>query len=103
MDQRQEPGHLYPAGPWIVTDLNGADLSIGIRHNGAELKAASTADLGWGLDEILVYLTSFMTLHPGDLVLTGFPAECANLAAGDTVTCHIQGIGELTNPVVAVA
>ena len=92
-----------PAGPWIVTGLNGADLAIGIRHNGVELKAASTADLGWGLDEILVYLTSFMTLHPGDLVLTGFPAECANLAAGDTVTCHIQGIGELTNPVVAVA
>lgn len=92
-----------PAGPWIVTGLNPADLAIGIRHNGAELKAASTADLGWGLDEILVYLTSFMTLHPGDLVLTGFPAECANLAAGDTVTCHVQGIGELTNPVVAVA
>jgi 2-keto-4-pentenoate hydratase/2-oxohepta-3-ene-1,7-dioic acid hydratase in catechol pathway len=92
-----------PAGPWIVTGLNGADLAIGIRHNGAELKAASTADLGWGVDEILVYLTSFMTLHPGDLVLTGFPAECASLSAGDTVTCRIEGIGELTNPVAAVA
>ena len=92
-----------PAGPWIVTGLNGADLAIGIRHNGAELKAASTADLGWGVDEILVYLTSFMTLHPGDLVLTGFPAECASLNSGDTVTCRIEGIGELTNPVVAVA
>lgn len=92
-----------PAGPWIVTGLNGADLAIGIRHNGAELKSASTADLGWGVDEILVYLTSFMTLHPGDLVLTGFPAECARLSAGDTVTCRIEGIGELTNPVVAVA
>ena len=92
-----------PAGPWIVTGLDGADLAIGIRHNGAELKAASTADLGWGVDEILVYLTSFMTLHPGDLVLTGFPAECAHLNAGDTVTCHIEGIGRLTNPVVAAA
>ena len=91
-----------PAGPWIVTDLNGDDLAIGIRHNGVELTAASTADLGWGVDEILVYLTSFMTLHPGDLVLTGFPAECARLAAGDTVSCHIEGIGELTNPVMAV-
>ena len=92
-----------PAGPWIVTGLDGADLAIGVRHNGAEFKAASTADLGWGVDEILVYLTSFMTLHPGDLVLTGFPAECARLNAGDTVTCHIEGIGELTNPVVAAA
>jgi 2-keto-4-pentenoate hydratase/2-oxohepta-3-ene-1,7-dioic acid hydratase in catechol pathway len=92
-----------PAGPWIVTDLAGNDLAIGIRHNGVELRAASSADLGWGVEEILVYLTSFMTLHPGDLVLTGFPSECASLAAGDIVTCHIEGIGELTNPVVAGA
>jgi 2-keto-4-pentenoate hydratase/2-oxohepta-3-ene-1,7-dioic acid hydratase in catechol pathway len=74
-------------------------LSIGIVHNGAELRAASSADLGWGVDEILVYLTSFMTLHPGDLVLTGFPAESTRLRSGDTVTCRVEGIGELTNPV----
>ena len=92
-----------PAGPWIVTNLDGASLAIGITHNGTELKAASSADLGWGVEEILVYVTSFMTLHPGDLVLTGFPAECARILPGDTVTCHVEGIGELTNPVVAVA
>ncbi|MET4095048.1 fumarylacetoacetate hydrolase family protein [Arthrobacter sp. UYCu712] len=92
-----------PVGPWIVTDLDDADLAIGINHNGTHLKAASSADLGWNVEEILVYLTSFMTLHPGDLVLTGFPAECARIAPGDTVTCLVQGIGELTNPVVAGA
>lgn len=90
-----------PAGPWIVTDLDDSDLSIGIVHNGRELRTASTADLGWKVDEILVYLTSFMTLHPGDLVLTGFPAECARIAPGDLVSCRIEGIGELTNPVIA--
>lgn len=90
-----------PAGPWIVTDLRGDDLAIGIKHNGVDLKAAGSADLGWKVEEILVYLTSFMTLYPGDLVLTGFPAECAPIVPGDTVTCHIAGIGELTNPVVA--
>jgi 2-keto-4-pentenoate hydratase/2-oxohepta-3-ene-1,7-dioic acid hydratase in catechol pathway len=88
-----------PAGPWIVSGLDSAALSIGIVHNGAALRAASSADLGWGVDEILVYLTSFMTLHPGDLVLTGFPAESARLHPGDTVTCRVEGIGELTNPV----
>ncbi|KIS26754.1 fumarylacetoacetate hydrolase [Arthrobacter sp. SPG23] len=88
-----------PAGPWIVTGLEPAALSIGIVHNSRELRAASSADLGWGVDEILVYLTSFMTLHPGDLVLTGFPAESAQLHPGDTVTCRVEGIGELTNPV----
>lgn len=89
-----------PAGPWIVTDLDDSDLSIGIVHNGTELRTASTADLGWKVDEILVYLTSFMTLHPGDLVLTGFPAECARIEPGDLVTCRIEGIGELSNPVL---
>ena len=92
-----------PAGPWIVTGLDGSDLAIGISHNGTELNGASSADLGWGVAEILVYVTSFMTLHPGDLVLTGFPAECARIVPGDTVTCRIEGIGELTNPVVAAA
>jgi 2-keto-4-pentenoate hydratase/2-oxohepta-3-ene-1,7-dioic acid hydratase in catechol pathway len=88
-----------PAGPWIVTGLDSAARSIGIVHNGIELRGASSADLGWGVDEILVYLTSFMTLHPGDLVLTGFPAQSARLHPGDTVTCRVEGIGELTNPV----
>lgn len=91
-----------PVGPWIVTDVDDENLAIGINHNGAELKAASSADLGWGVEEILVYLTSFMTLHPGDLVLTGFPAECAAIVPGDTVICHVEGIGQLTNPVVAI-
>jgi len=88
-----------PAGPWIVTSLDDADLAISIVHNGTRLNAASTADLGWKVDEILVYLTSFMTLYPGDLVLTGFPAECTPIVPGDTVTCCVQGIGELSNPV----
>lgn len=92
-----------PAGPWIVTDLACGDVAIGIRHNGLQLQAASSADLGWKVAEILAYLTSFMTLHPGDLVLTGFPAVSGPIAPGDTVTCHIAGIGELTNPVVGTA
>lgn len=90
-----------PVGPWIVTTLDDSDAAIGIVHNGEALETASSADLGWKVDEILVYLTSFMTLHPGDVVLTGFPAECAPIAPGDTVTCRVEGIGELTNPVKA--
>ena len=56
----------------------------------------------WKVEEILAYLTSFMTLHPGDLVLTGFPAQTVPIAAGG----HRQlptspGSVELTNPVIA--
>lgn len=90
-----------PAGPWIVTELDGSDLEISIVHNGNQLKPASSADLGWKVEEIMVYLTSFMTLQPGDLVLTGFPAECARIQPGDTVACRVEGIGELRNPVIA--
>ncbi|MDQ0673328.1 2-keto-4-pentenoate hydratase/2-oxohepta-3-ene-1,7-dioic acid hydratase in catechol pathway [Pseudarthrobacter siccitolerans] len=90
-----------PAGPWIVTGLDEAALAVDVVLNGTPLQAASTGDLGWKVDEILVYLTSFMTLYPGDLVLTGFPAECAPLSPGDTVVCRVQGIGELVNPVIA--
>ncbi|MCO4261750.1 fumarylacetoacetate hydrolase family protein [Pseudarthrobacter raffinosi] len=92
-----------PVGPWIVTDLDDSDLSISIVHNGTELKAASSTDLGWKVDEILVYLSSFMTLHAGDLVLTGFPAECARIHPEDTVVCRVEGIGELSNPVKAAS
>lgn len=92
-----------PAGPWIVTDLDDSKLEIGIVHNGNTLRTASSADLGWKVDEIMVYLTSFMTLQPGDLVLTGFPAECARIQPGDTVVCRVEGIGELHNPVTGAS
>ena len=78
-------------------------MAISIVHNGTELSPASSDDLGWGVDEILVYLSSFMTLQPGDVVLTGFPAECRQITPGDEVICRVGGIGELRNPVVAGA
>ncbi|MFI5085136.1 MAG: fumarylacetoacetate hydrolase family protein [Actinomycetales bacterium] len=95
-----------PLGPWIVAGgAPGAfdDAAIGITHNGERLRTASTADLGWNVAEILVYLSSFMTLHPGDVVLTGFPAQSRPLQPGDTVSCAIAGIGALSNPVGADA
>lgn len=92
-----------PVGPWIVTDLDDSNLEIGIVHNGHALRTAGTADLGWKVDEIMVYLTSFMTLQAGDLVLSGFPAECARIQPGDTVVCRVEGIGELHNPVTGAS
>lgn len=92
-----------PAGPWIVTGLDDRNLEVGIVHNGQPLGTATTANLGWKVDEILVYLSSFMTLHPGDLVLTGFPAESRRIHPGDTVVCRVEGIGELCNPVTSSA
>ncbi len=97
----KSPDTFTPLGPWIVVGLKVDAVPISIIHNGTELAPASSDDLGWGVDEILVYLSSFMTLQPGDAVLTGFPAECRQITAGDEVTCRIGGIGDLRNPVAA--
>jgi 2-keto-4-pentenoate hydratase/2-oxohepta-3-ene-1,7-dioic acid hydratase in catechol pathway len=97
----KSPDTFTPLGPWIVVGLQDRGQPIGIVHNGTVLSAASSDDLGWGVAEILVYLSSFMTLQPGDAILTGFPAECRPLAPGDEVVCRVGGIGGLRNPVVA--
>lgn len=95
------PDTFSPIGPWIVVGLDDSELEIGIVHNGEALPTSTTKNLGWGVDEILVYLSSFMTLQPGDVIMTGFPASSQPISAGDEVICKIQGIGELKNPVVA--
>jgi len=98
----KSPDTFTPLGPWIVVGLEDQDLEIGIVHNGEALETSTTQNLGWGVEEILVYHSEFLTLQPGDVILTGFPATSRRIAAGDEVTCKIQGIGELTNPVIAV-
>lgn len=97
----KSPDTFTPLGPWIVVGLADDGVPISIVHNGTELAPASSDDLGWGVDEILVYLSSFMTLVPGDVIMTGFPAECRQITPGDEVICRVGGIGELRNPVVA--
>ncbi|MBP2413951.1 2-keto-4-pentenoate hydratase/2-oxohepta-3-ene-1,7-dioic acid hydratase in catechol pathway [Arthrobacter stackebrandtii] len=97
----KSPDTFTPLGPWIVVGLKDDGVAISIVHNGTELSPASSDDLGWGVDEILVYLSAFMTLQPGDVIMTGFPAECRRINPGDEVICRIEGIGELRNPVAA--
>lgn len=90
-----------PLGPWIVTSSPGPDAEVGVAIDGAPLPAGAIADLGWGVEEILVYASSFMTLRPGDVILTGFPGTSAPIAPGQTVEAIIGGIGVLRNEVIA--
>ncbi|SDY11778.1 2-keto-4-pentenoate hydratase/2-oxohepta-3-ene-1,7-dioic acid hydratase (catechol pathway) [Modestobacter sp. DSM 44400] len=89
-----------PLGPWIETDLDATDTRVTVSLNGRALRPASTQALARGVVEVLVYLTSFMTLGPGDVVLTGAPGEYTPISPGDTVDIAASGIGRLVNPVV---
>jgi 2-keto-4-pentenoate hydratase/2-oxohepta-3-ene-1,7-dioic acid hydratase in catechol pathway len=55
----------------------------------------------FSVQQLMLYISSIMTLKPGDLILTGTPAGVGQLQAGDVVSVHIDGIGTLVNPVAA--
>lgn len=97
-----------PIGPWITTGLDVSDLEIRceVGRNPEEMEVRQlgrTKDMVFDVPGLVSYISHVMTLLPGDVVLTGTPAGVSPLLEGDTVTVRIDGIGELTNPVVPVA
>ncbi len=92
-----------PLGPWIETDLDPADVLITCRVNQELRQMASTREMVFSIPQLIVYLSSFMTLEPGDVLLTGTPAGVGALQEGDMVEIEIEGLGKLNNPVVADA
>jgi len=100
-----------PIGPAIVTvDELGDPHALGIRCflNGAVVQDSNTSQLVHKTEDIISYMTRFFTVHPGDIILTGTPpgVGCFRkpplfLKPGDVVTCEIDGIGAITNTVVA--
>jgi 2-keto-4-pentenoate hydratase/2-oxohepta-3-ene-1,7-dioic acid hydratase in catechol pathway len=89
-----------PLGPWIETGLDPADLELTTTVNGEVKQHSRTSLLLHDVTAVICYVTSVMTLLPGDIILTGTPAGIGPLVHGDRVSVSIQGIGTLTNPVV---
>lgn len=89
-----------PLGPALVTGLDYNDLMIETRLNGEVRQHESSADLIFGIDEIVSYVSRYVTLFPGDVIYTGTPGTTADMQAGDTVEIEIAGIGILRNKVV---
>ncbi len=90
-----------PLGPVIDTELDPQEgLSLICRVNGEVTQSGSTADMVFGVGEIVAYVSSIMTLLPGDVILTGTPSGVGPIVAGDTVEVELEGIGHLVNPVV---
>ncbi|MDI1289573.1 MAG: fumarylacetoacetate hydrolase family protein [bacterium] len=89
-----------PLGPWIETDLELDDLAVECTVNGQVKQSGTTAEMVRDVAELVSWISSVMTLLPGDVILTGTPAGVGPLVAGDEVSVSIAGIGTLTNPVV---
>ncbi|MGA3294796.1 MAG: fumarylacetoacetate hydrolase family protein [Candidatus Acidiferrales bacterium] len=91
-------------GPWLVTseelpDPSGLELSISV--NGDLRQHANTRDLILGVSELIEFATSFYTLLPGDVLLTGTPEGVGPIHPGDLMHACIEGIGEMDVPVAA--
>lgn len=92
-----------PIGPCIATGLDPSDQRIITRVNGVVRQDGNSRDLVFSVPYLIAYLSKYMTLLPGDLIMTGTPAGVGPLSVGDTVEVEIPAIGVLRNPVVAEA
>jgi 2-keto-4-pentenoate hydratase/2-oxohepta-3-ene-1,7-dioic acid hydratase in catechol pathway len=93
-----------PLGPWITTHQSVdevSDLRIRTWVDGELKQDGRTRDMVFGVPEIIAYITSFATLLPGDVILTGTPEGVSPILPGQEVQIEIEGIGTLSNPVAS--
>ncbi|MCJ7695658.1 MAG: fumarylacetoacetate hydrolase family protein [Anaerolineaceae bacterium] len=90
-----------PLGPWMETEFDSSDALITCHVNGELRQMASTRDMVFTINQIISFASSVMTLNPGDVLLTGTPSGVGALLPGDNVSINIEGIGSLTNSVIA--
>jgi 2-keto-4-pentenoate hydratase/2-oxohepta-3-ene-1,7-dioic acid hydratase in catechol pathway len=89
-----------PLGPWIETDADPADLGLTTVVNGEVRQQARTSQLLYDVPALVEYVSTVMTLLPGDVLLTGTPAGVGPLEDGDEVSVTIENVGSLRNTVV---
>ena len=91
-----------PLGPWLVDRDDVPDpmkLQLSTRVNGELKQRGTTADMIFDIPALIVYLSAFMTLNPGDVILTGTPEGLADVRAGDVVETEIEGIACLVSTI----
>ncbi|SLN70881.1 fumarylacetoacetate hydrolase family protein [Oceanibacterium hippocampi] len=93
-----------PIGPWLVDAADvpdPMDLALRSMVNGKVTQEGSTRDMIFDVPHLVAYLSGFMTLMPGDVILTGTPDGVVDTAPGDVVVTEIEGIGRLENTIIA--
>lgn len=86
-----------PVGPWVQTELEPAAVQVQTRVNGELRQDDNTSTMLFDPHYLVEYVSTFMTLLPGDIIATGTPSGVGPLKAGDEVTTSIDGIGSLTS------
>jgi len=107
----KSPDTFCPVGPRLVPRDEVPDpqaLSIRAVLNGTPMQDSTTANMVFGVADLIAYITQTITLEPGDLIATGTPAGVGAfrkppvfMQPGDEITIEVEGLGSLTNPVVA--
>ena len=90
-----------PIGPYIETEISPDDLKLETYLNGELRQSARTSDLIFPVDMLVSFISSIMTLLPGDVIATGTPSGIGPMKPGDVVEVKIENIGMLRNYVVA--
>jgi len=89
-----------PLGPWVVCEAPPAEGRVSALLDDAEVQHGLVGDMLVAPLELLAFVSGIMTLEPGDVLMTGTPPGVGALAAGQTVTIVVEGVGELHNTVV---
>jgi 2-keto-4-pentenoate hydratase/2-oxohepta-3-ene-1,7-dioic acid hydratase in catechol pathway len=88
-----------PVGPTVVEGLDWRTLTVTARLNGTVRQQGATSEMAYSIPVILAFISSVMTLEPGDLIATGTPAGVGRLASGDVIEVEVSGVGILRNSV----
>src|SRR5690606_12728421 len=109
-DQQQSDGQwtrgkgydtFCPLGPWIETEVDPSDLEIRTELDGEVRQRSRTSLLLHDIPKLVEWVSTVMTLLPGDVILTGTPEGVGPMQVGQQVSVTVEGIGTLTNPVAA--
>jgi 2-keto-4-pentenoate hydratase/2-oxohepta-3-ene-1,7-dioic acid hydratase in catechol pathway len=95
---RKSPDSYAVLGPWLVTEdeiPNPGELDLQISVNGERRQHSNTRYLILGVPELIEYASSFYTLHPGDIIITGTPEGVSPIQPGDVIIATIERIGSM--------
>lgn len=109
--QKTDPGtqwtrgkgfHTFcPIGPWVDTDFDPENALVECTVDGAPRQSGRTSAFIFSIPYLIEYISAFMQLEPGDVIMTGTPEGVAPVEVGNSITITVEGLGELTNEVVA--